>query len=157
IGDRRWREPAAAEKWQGVREAREFAPPCMQNLTQGPPPTIPITAFNENLRMTGPVSEDCLYLNVWTAAKTENKRFPVVVWVPGGGFVSGSPAFLATDGTELATQRVVLVSVSYRLGVFGFFAHPELAKESPHHTAGNYGFLDQLAALRWVHKNIVRF
>ena len=94
IRDLRWREPARVQRWQGIREAKEFAPPCSQNLIPTSPPNIPVAAFNENLRMALPVSEDCLYLNVWTAAKLENERRPVLIWIPGGGFVSGSPAFL---------------------------------------------------------------
>src|SRR4051812_16751423 len=97
-------------------------------------------AFDENLRMTGPVSEDCVYLNVWTAANSAKERRPVVVWIPGGG----SASFHATDSSELARRGVVLVSINYRLGILGFFAHPELTRESPHHTSGNCAFLDQL-------------
>jgi para-nitrobenzyl esterase len=157
VASLRWREPMPVPSWNGVRIAKEFARPCMQPLRPTPAAGMAEAAFNENLRMVGPVSEDCLYLNVWTAANTSRERRPVIVWVPGGGFVGGSPAFAATDGTELARRGVVVVSISYRLGVLGFFSHPELSRESPHHASGNYGFLDQLAALRWVRANISAF
>lgn len=105
----------------------------------------------------GPVSEDCLYLNVWTAAASAGDKRPVFVWIHGGGFNEGSGAIAAYDGEELAKKGLVVVTVNYRMGVLGFLSHPELTKESGHQTSGNYGLLDQLAALEWVKKNIVGF
>jgi para-nitrobenzyl esterase len=126
----------------------------LQNAIATPPGASEIS---EILRLPGSPSEDCLYLNVWTAAKSANERRPVMVWIHGGALVIGSPAVVATDGSELAKKGIVLVSVNYRLGALGFLAHPELTKESAHHSSGNYGFLDQLAALQWVQKNIAAF
>jgi para-nitrobenzyl esterase len=156
LADRRWRPPEAVRAWPGVRHADRYSAPCMQNVID----TLPgasATEFDEMLRLPGSPSEDCLYLNVWTAAKSTTDRRPVMVWIHGGALVIGSPASLATDGGALARAGVVLVSINYRLGVFGFLAHPELTKESPQHSSGNYGFLDQLAALRWVQNNIQAF
>ena len=99
-------------------------------------------------------SEDCLTLNVWVPAKASRQKLPVMVWIYGGGFVAGTTSEARQDGTHLAQQGVIVVSMNYRLGVFGFFVHPELAKESGRNAAGNYGLLDQLAALHWVHENI---
>lgn len=105
----------------------------------------------------GPVSEDCLYLNVWTAAKSSRERRPVMVWIYGGGFNEGAGSIAAYDGTQLAKRGVVLVSMNYRVGPLGFLVYPELTKESEHGTSGNYGLLDQIAAIEWVHKNIAAF
>ena len=140
-----------------VRTADTFAPPCMQALLTTPGPGISPIAFEEDLRIDGPVSEDCLDLNVWTAAKTAAERRPVVVWIPGGGFTRGSATFVTTDGAALAGRGAVVVSLNYRLGVFGFVAHPELTSESAHGSSGHYGFLDQIAALQWVQQNIGAF
>jgi para-nitrobenzyl esterase len=123
------------------------------------PPFPGVTApeADELFSVPGTPSEDCLYLNVWTAATSANERRPVMVWIHGGGLIVGSPTTLSTDGAALAKKGVVVVSVNYRLGVFGFLAHPELSQESPRHASGNYGLLDQLAALQWVQKNIEVF
>src|SRR5262245_20249837 len=156
VGDLRWRSPAPVKAWTGVRQADQYAAPCMQPMM----PALPVVAkleFEEGLRVPGTPSEDCLYLNVWTAAKSAAERRPVMVWIHGGGLIIGSPGVLSTDGAALARKGVVLVSINYRLGAFGFLAHPDLAQESPHHTSGNYGLLDQLAALQWVKKNIASF
>src|SRR5688500_7442496 len=136
IGDLRWREPQPVTPWVDVRPANRLAPPCMQPLNTTAPARVSPAAFDENLRLAGPVSEDCLYLNVWTAARGDRERRPVVLWIPGGGFVRGSPAPPATDGAALARRGVVLVSISYRLGVFGFLSHPELTAESPNRSSG---------------------
>jgi len=109
-----------------------------------------------NFRSDG-VSEDCLYLNIWTASKTGNEKLPVLVYFYGGGFLAGDGSEPRYDGESMARKGIVSVTVNYRLGVFGFFAHPELTKESPHHASGNYGLLDQSAALQWVQKNIAAF
>lgn len=140
VGDRRWREPAPASAWDGVRDATSFGPMCHQN---------------DNPQL--PHSEDCLQLNVWTPTLSPSSSLPVMVWVHGGGNVAGSGVEALFNGETLARRGVVLVTINYRLGVFGFFAHPELTRESPHRAAGNYGLADQILALRWVHDNIGTF
>jgi len=146
VGPLRWKAPQPAARWNGVREAVEFGPRCMQG-----------NIYNDMIfRDKGP-SEDCLYLNVWTPAASANARLPVMVWIYGGGFAAGAASEPRQDGENLARKGVVVVSMNYRLNVFGFFAHAELAKESGHDSAGNYGLLDQLAALQWVRKNIAGF
>jgi para-nitrobenzyl esterase len=146
VGALRWKAPQPASHWKGVREAVEFGPRCMQ----GP-------IYNDMVfRDKGP-SEDCLYLNVWTAAASAKARLPVMVWIYGGGYAAGATSEPRQDGENLAHKGVVVVSMNYRLNVFGFFSHPELAQESGHDSAGNYGLLDQVAALQWVRKNIARF
>jgi para-nitrobenzyl esterase len=146
VGDLRWKPPAAAAKWDGVRKATEFGLHCMQGKVYG----------DMNFRDAGG-SEDCLTLNVWVPAKSAAAKLPVMVWIYGGGFVAGTTSEARQDGTHLAQQGVIVVSMNYRLGVFGFFVHPELAKESGRNAAGNYGLLDQVAALHWVHDNIAAF
>jgi para-nitrobenzyl esterase len=139
-GTLRWREPLPVKPWTGVRDASAFAPACAQGGAQG-----------------ATSSEDCLYLNVWTPQWPVNSRTAVMVWIHGGGNFAGASSEPTFDGESLARRGVVLVTVNYRLGPFGFLAHPELTKESPHHVSGNYGLLDQIMALRWVHDNIARF
>ena len=146
-GDRRWRPPAAAERWTDVRDATRFGPRC-----PGTPP-----ARAGALGLGGPASEDCLTLNVWTPAKSSGDRLPVMVWIHGGGFNFGSVTWPRVDGTNLARRGVVVVSFNYRLGALGFLAHPALSRESEHQVSGNYGLLDQIAALRWVRANIAAF
>ena len=146
VGDLRWKPPVAAAKWSGVRKATEFGAHCMQGKVFG----------DMNFRDAGG-SEDCLTLNVWVPAKPSKEKLPVMVWIYGGGFVAGTTSEARQDGTHLAQQGVIVVSMNYRLGVFGFLVHPELAKESGRNAAGNYGLLDQLAALHWVHDNIAAF
>jgi para-nitrobenzyl esterase len=141
-GDLRWRAPQPAAKWEGVRNADKFAPGCMQSMG-GPPP--------------GGMSEDCLHLNIWTPAKSSKDRIPVLVWIYGGGFNGGATSIPVHSGEKLAKRGVVLVSISYRVGVFGFYAHPELSAESPKHVSGNYGLLDMVAALQWIQRNIAAF
>jgi len=148
VGEMRWKPPAAPAPWQGVRAATEFSPVCMQLPY---PETSPYYSPIPNR------SEDCLYLNVWTAAKTASDRRPVMVWVHGGAFTRGSGSTPTYDGENFAQRGVVLVTINYRLGVFGFLAHPDLTAQSPHHSSGNYGLLDQIAALEWVRKNIAAF
>ena len=146
VGALRWKAPQPAPRWTGVREAVEFGPRCMQG-----------NIFDDMVfRDKGP-SEDCLYLNVWTTAASAKARLPVMVWVYGGGFAAGAASEPRQDGENLARKGVVVVSMNYRLNVFGFFSHAELAKESGHDSSGNYGLLDQVAALEWVHKNIAGF
>jgi para-nitrobenzyl esterase len=146
VGDLRWREPQPLKKWKGVRQATQFGARCMQ---------API--FGDMNFRSGGMSEDCLYLNVWTPAKSGKERLPVLVYFYGGGFVAGDGSEPRYDGESMARRGIVAVTVNYRLGVFGFFAHPELTKESPHKASGNYGLLDQAAALRWVRENIAAF
>nr|MBO2515068.1 carboxylesterase [Gammaproteobacteria bacterium] len=145
VGELRWRAPQPLTPWDGVRRADAFGPSCMQAESMmaflGAPPLI---------------SEDCLYLNVWTPARNANERLPVMVWIYGGGFAAGSTASPAYDGTELANKGVVLVSIAYRVGAFGFLAHPELSAESGT-GSGNYGLLDLIAGLEWVRDNIAAF
>jgi para-nitrobenzyl esterase len=148
VGDLRWKAPQPPASWQGVREAKEFRNACWQ--TQYPAASI----YQAKLP---PLSEDCLYLNVWTAAKSPKDRLPVMVWIHGGGFTRGSGTSDAYDGENFAGKGVVLVTINYRLGIFGFFAHPALTAESGHHASGNYALLDQIAALEWVKKNIQAF
>ena len=146
VGDLRWQPPQPVKNWKGVRKADQFGPRCMQR---------PIFA-DMNFRSNG-MSEDCLYLNIWTPAKSGKERLPVLVYFYGGGFVAGDGSEPRYDGESMARKGIVAVTVNYRLGVFGFLAHPELTKESPHHASGNYGLLDQTAALRWVQQNIAAF
>jgi para-nitrobenzyl esterase len=146
VGKYRWREPQPAQKWTNVRPATQFGPRAMQ---------LPLFG-DMNFRSNG-VSEDCLYLNVWTGAKASQERRPVLVYFYGGGFVAGDGSEPRYDGEALAKEGIVTVTVNYRLGLFGFMAHPELTKESPHHASGNYGLLDQQAAVQWVRANIAAF
>jgi para-nitrobenzyl esterase len=152
VGDLRWRAPEPAAPWRETLAADRFGPICAQ-----PDPLGGNSIFTQ-LFFTPiePRSEDCLYLNVWTAASAGDKR-PVMVWIPGGGFRGGSAAGAIYDGAALARKGVVLVSFNYRLWKFGFLALPNLSKESEHQVSGNYGLLDQIAALRWVKKNIEGF
>jgi len=151
VGDLRWRAPKPVAAWQGVREADRFSAACIQNLPRSRDP------WTTEFMHQGEISEDCLYLNVWTAAKKTNEKRPVFVWIYGGGFNEGSTAVAAYDGEELARKGLIVVSMNYRVGVLGFFAHPDLTRESDVKASGNYGLLDQLAALEWVHKNISAF
>jgi len=146
VGDLRWREPQPVKDWTGVRDAKQFGPRCMQ---------API--FGDMGFRAPSMSEDCLYLNVWTPAKKGTEHLPVLVYFYGGGFVAGDGSEPRYDGESMATKGIVSVTVNYRLGVFGFMAHPELTKESPHKASGNYALLDQNAALLWVQKNIAAF
>jgi para-nitrobenzyl esterase len=146
-GDLRWREPQPVKNWTGARNAGQFGPRCMQRTSPG---------ADYWFRSNG-MSEDCLYLNVWTPAKSGNERLPVLVYIFGGGFQNGDGSEPRYDGESMARRGVVAVSVNYRINIFGFFVHPELTKESPHHAAGNYGLLDQVAALQWVQRNIAAF
>src|ERR1017187_3019909 len=143
VGDLRWRAPQPAAKWAGVKEATKFGPACIQGM--GNPNSGPAT------------SEDCLYLNVWTPAKSANDRVPVLVWIYGGGFNAGSTSEPNYSGERLAKKGVVLVSIAYRVGQLGFLAHPDLSAESKNHASGNYGLLDMIAGLQWVQKNIGAF
>jgi para-nitrobenzyl esterase len=144
VGDLRWKEPQPVKSWEGVRAAKSFGPRAMQAPIFG----------DMGFRSNG-MNEDCLYLNVWTP-NTKGK-LPVLVYFYGGGFVAGDGSEARYDGESMAKKGIVALTVNYRLGVFGLLAHPELSQESPHHSSGNYGLMDQAAALQWVKQNIAAF
>jgi para-nitrobenzyl esterase len=147
VGELRWRPPQQTQPWRGVRAAQQLGRNCVQHR-----PYDDIDPF------TAGVSEDCLFLNVWTnSLGTRVPLRPVMVWIHGGGFFAGFGGEERHNGARLAQKGAVVVTLNYRLGPFGFLAHPALARESPHHAAGNYGLLDQIAALQWVQRNIARF
>ncbi len=146
VGPLRWQPPQPVAAWRGTRSATQFGARCMQ------PHFYPDMYFRD----PGP-SEDCLTLNIWRPAHAASKHLPVMVWIFGGGFITGGTSEPRQDGTNLARHGVIVVSMNYRLGIFGFFAHPALAAESPQKAAGNYGLMDQAAALRWVRQNIHAF
>jgi len=146
VGDLRWKPPVPAASWTGVRKATEFGSHCLQG-----------NVFGDMVFRDPGGSEDCLSLNVWGPSKPSSAKLPVMVWIYGGGFVAGTTSEGRQDGSQLAQQGVIVVSMNYRLGVFGFLVLPELIKESSHGAAGNYGLLDQLLALHWVHDNIAAF
>ena len=145
VGDLRWRPPTPAAPWTGTRKADTFAPACMQVGVSMPGETPPA------------VSEDCLYLNIWTPAKSAHEHLPVIVWIYGGGYINGSASMPLYWGDRLAQKGVIVVTIAYRLGPLGFLALPELTRESPHHSSGNYGLMDQIAALEWIQRNIAAF
>jgi para-nitrobenzyl esterase len=145
LGDLRWREPQPVKPWKGLRSADTFAPACLQKGVSMPgeaPPTV---------------NEDCLYLNIWTPTGTATEHLPVIVWIHGGGYSNGSASMPLYWGDRLAHKGVVVVTIAYRLGPLGFLAHPELTRESAHHSSGNYGLMDQIAALEWIQHNIAAF
>lgn len=146
VGEFRWREPQPVKNWDTVLKADRFGPRAMQTAVFG----------DMNFRSNG-MSEDCLYLNIWTPSNKTQRLFPVLVYFYGGGFVAGDGSESRYDGESMAKNGVVSLTVNYRLGAFGFMAHPELTKESPFHASGNYGLLDQAAALKWVKENIQAF
>ncbi len=146
VGRLRWREPQPVQNWKGERDATQFGPRCMQRRI-----------YDDMVFRSNGVSEDCLYLNVWTPAKSAAERLPVLVYFYGGGFHAGDGSEPRYDGASMARKGIVALTVNYRLGVFGLFAHPELTKESPHRASGNYTLLDQSAALKWVQENIAAF
>ncbi len=146
VGRLRWRPPQAPAAWDGVRPCTAFGPACPQPA-----------GFGEHQTGLPPQSEDCLTLNVWTAAAGPSEARPVLVWIHGGGFTIGASSLPYYDGASLARRGAVVVTINYRLGVFGFYAHPLLSAESGEKVSGNYGLLDQIAALRWVRRNIASF
>ena len=166
LGENRWKAPQPVAKWDGVRKADAFGAPC----AAGAPPAGRGGGGGRGAAAPGAASqapaappreparaEDCLYLNVWTSATSPNDKRPVMVWIYGGGFTGGSGGLAWYDGENLASKGPVIVTFNYRLGSLGFFAHPELAKESGHNASGNYGMMDAIAALQWVKKNISAF
>jgi para-nitrobenzyl esterase len=146
VGELRWKAPRPAAKWTGVRQADKFGSACLQTNVFGD------IYFRDN-----PPSEDCLNLNIWIPAQAASTKLPVFVWFYGGGFVAGANSEPRYDGETLAKKGLIVVEPNYRLGVFGFYSHPDLTKESGHNSSGNYAFLDQVAALEWVLQNIAAF
>jgi para-nitrobenzyl esterase len=146
VGDLRWKEPQPPANWKGVRDAGHFGPQAMQRRI-----------YSDMMFRSAGTGEDCLYLNVWTPAKSANEKLPVLVYFYGGGFSAGDGSEYRYDGESLAKMGIVTITINYRLGIFGFLAHPDLTNESPHHSSGNYGLMDQHAALLWVKKNIAAF
>jgi para-nitrobenzyl esterase len=146
VGNLRWQAPQPAAKWHGTLAAHDFGHHCIQTNVSS----------DMTFRDPGP-SEDCLTLNVWTPANAKPGSLPVMVWIYGGGYTAGTTSEARQDGQFLAHRNVIIVSMNYRLGILGFFAHPALTAESPHHASGNYGLLDQAAALAWVRRNITAF
>jgi len=154
VGDNRWKAPLPAAPWEGVRDCSSFGRVCPQ--TDFDPDAFYVHEFYHALARA-PMSEDCLYLNVWTPASAASDRLPVLFWIHGGGFVHGAGSEFPFDGEAMARRGVILVTSNYRLGVLGFLAHPELSAESPTGSSGNYGLLDQAAALDWTRRNIAAF
>ena len=146
LGDLRWRAPQPVRPWDGIRPAEKYASDCMQEPF--PSDAAPLGSG---------ISEDCLYLNLWKPASSDSKKLPVMVWIYGGGFVNGGSSPDVYDGSAFAADGIVFVSFNYRIGRFGFFAYPALTAEHPEEPKGNYGYLDQIAALQWVQKNIAAF
>ncbi|MBS0000470.1 MAG: carboxylesterase family protein [Cyclobacteriaceae bacterium] len=146
VGALRWRAPQPPENWEGVKVTKKFGPRPMQT-----------DVFGDMISRSDGVSEDCLYLNVWTPAKRYTKDLPVLVYFYGGGFVAGDASEPRYDGESMAKKGIVVVTVNYRLNIFGFFSHPELSAEAPYKSSGNYGLLDQHAGLQWVHNNVAAF
>jgi para-nitrobenzyl esterase len=152
VGDLRWKAPQPVVTWEGVRECVIPPASAMQAIPK------PFFCWSkEFMAPESPLSEDCLYLNIWTPAKTDRDKLPVMVWIHGGAFTSGSGTVPLYNGEGLARKGVVFVTINYRLGIFGFFAHPLLSAESPGKVSGNYGILDQIEALKWIQKNINAF
>lgn len=143
VGELRWKEPQPVEKWDGLRVCDRFAPAC-------PQPKSMLFRVEET-------SEDCLYLNVWSPAESPDEKLPVMIWLHGGGFSTGTGAQSLYDGMNLARKGIVLVTINYRLGLLGYLCHPLLSMESPNSVSGNYGLLDMIAALKWVAGNIEHF
>jgi para-nitrobenzyl esterase len=152
VGALRWRAPQPAAPWDGVRACTQFGPSPMQNKP------VPFLMWTEEYLIPAEqISEDCLYLNVWTAARTARERRPVLVYIYGGAFTSGGGNVPIYDGQAIVKKGVVYVTFNYRVGLFGFFSHPELSRESGHQASGNYALMDQIAALKWIKNNIVAF
>jgi para-nitrobenzyl esterase len=151
VGGLRWKPPQGVVPWEGVKQADRFSDACVQDLQRSRLP------WTQEFMHQGGASEDCLYLNVWTAARSPEEKRPVLLFIHGGGLREGSSAIVTYDGEALARKGVVAVGIHYRLGPIGFLAHPELTRESEHGSSGNYGFLDQIAALKWVQANIAAF
>jgi len=150
VGSLRWRPPRSPAPWAGTRAADHFSASCMQRPRS-------IGPWTPEYRSVGPLSEDCLTINVWTPAKSGTERLAVMVWIHGGSFKSGSASVPLYDGRKLAARGIIVVTLNYRLGVLGFLAHPQLTAESGQRVSGNYGLMDIIAALKWVQRNIAAF
>src|SRR3954464_9520530 len=138
VGELRWKAPQPVQSWSGVKKCDSFSASPMQNKP------VRFSMWTEEFLIPKePISEDCLYLNVWTGAKSSNEKRAVLVWIYGGGFASGGSAVPIYDGEAMAKKGIVFVSINYRVGIFGFFAYPELTKESSNHASGNYGLMDK--------------
>jgi para-nitrobenzyl esterase len=148
IGDLRWRAPRPVKSWKGTLKADHFGASCIQG------PNNEFLPWTKEFMYVTPVSEDCLFLNIWTPRTAAAAKLPVLVFIHGGAFTSGSGDVPVYDGEALARTGMVIVTLNYRLGLLGFLAHPALTAESPHHSSGNYGLLDQIAALEWLKQNI---
>lgn len=153
VGKLRWKEPQPVKNWKGIRRAEKFGPCAIQDISNH------FNVYTDEFLIPrdSKISEDCLYLNIWCSSKSTKEKKPVIVYIHGGGFSGGSGSVPIYDGEAMAKKGVAFVTFNYRLGVFGFFAHPELTKESPHCASGNYGLMDQIAALKWVKENIASF
>lgn len=152
VGELRWKAPQKVKPWQGIRSCVDLPPSAMQA-----PPKPFYCWSKEFMAPESPLSEDCLYLNVWSPAITDQEKLPVMVWIHGGAFTGGSGTVPLYNGEEMAKKGVIFITINYRLGIFGFFAHPDLSAESKNKTSGNYGILDMIAALQWVRQNIAFF
>ena len=152
VGVLRWKAPQPVVAWQGIKVCDRFGASPMQDKP------VPFSMWSQEFLIPAePISEDCLYLNIWTGAKSAREKRPVLVWIYGGGFGSGGAGVPIYDGEAMARKGIIFVSINYRVGVFGFFAHTGLTKESPNHASGNYGLMDQIAGLKWVRNNIAAF
>lgn len=151
VGDLRWKDPQPPIAWDGTRDATKFCSSCIQVKAGSRNP------WTEEFMVQDSISEDCLFLNIWTPAKTTEDKLPVLVYIHGGAFTEGSGSIDVYDGEELAKKGIIVITINYRLGILGFFVHPELSAESPHKSSGNYGLLDQVAALKWIKENISVF
>jgi para-nitrobenzyl esterase len=152
VGDGRWKAPQPVVKWTGIKTCYSYSASPMQ------PKPVPFNVYTaEFLIPEEPIGEDCLYLNVWKHMEPSKDMRPVFVWIYGGGFNSGGASVPLYDGEAMARKGVIFVSINYRVGIFGFFSHPELTKESPNNASGNYGLMDQIAALKWIQNNIEAF
>ena len=152
VGQNRWKAPLPLASWSGKKVCREYGPNAMQDKP------APFRGYTEEfMPPVEPISEDCLYLNIWTNNTNKNTKKGVLVWIHGGAFMGGGSAVPIHDGEALAQKGILLVSINYRVNAFGFLAHSELSAESPTKTSGNFGLLDQIAALRWVKENIQQF
>jgi para-nitrobenzyl esterase len=152
VNDLRWKEPQPVISWKRVRKCIDPPPSAMQSKP------VPFSMWSkEFMAPEEPLSEDCLYLNIWTTAERTTEKRPVIVWIHGGAFTGGSGTVPLYDGEQMARKGVIFITINYRLGVFGFLAHPDLSAESPRKVSGNYGLLDQIEALKWIRKNIAAF
>src|SRR5438552_14668344 len=157
VGALRWRAPQPVAKWTGVRSADKFGDVCVQPGARAFQASAGRVNVSVDLADSPKASEDCLYINVWTAARTASERRPVMFWIFGGAYTEGAGSSPHNDGEALARKGVVVVTFNYRLGPFGFFSHPELTKESGHTASGNQALMDTMAALQWVQTNIAAF